>query len=146
MFAQSRHIISTNGLPDLLSVHKDLRRKQVYTITNAPHLRILKGSTKNCLFQDKIDCRTDLKKFYKFVFQFHTNIGRTESPTYTTSDGPPIPAPSTRSIVCLHSVSTSVSVLTHHQNTSDFTDYWAGMNHSLQASDYWRGQFGVSDL
>ena len=109
IFAQSRHIISTNGLSDLFSSHEDLRRKQVYAIVNALHPRVLKDSVKNRLSLDKIDCRSDLKKFYKFVLdsviqfrQFHINIGRTESPTSTTTDGSPKPIPPTRSITCLH--------------------------------------------
>jgi hypothetical protein len=66
IFAQSRRILSMNGLAELFSKHEDLTRKQIDAIVRCLYPRTLHESVKSRSL-DKIDCKKDLKRFYKFL-------------------------------------------------------------------------------
>jgi hypothetical protein len=69
VFAQSRKIIAEHGLCSLFSEHQELREHQVKMIVDVFHPRALQTSVRNRLELDKLDCKSDIAKFFKFLLQ-----------------------------------------------------------------------------
>ena len=69
LFGQCRSIISSYGLSSLFEEHADLRAQQINVMISAVHPDVLRNSLRNRLRLDKIDCRSDLQKFFKFMVE-----------------------------------------------------------------------------
>lgn len=66
IFGQCDDVIASYGLSSLFDEHADLRSKQIDAIISAIYPDSLRDSLRNRLNLDKIDCKSDLAKFFSF--------------------------------------------------------------------------------
>ena len=67
IFGQCDDVIASYGLSSLFDEHADLRSKQIDAIISAIYPDSLRDSLRNRLNLDKIDCKSDLAKFFSFL-------------------------------------------------------------------------------
>ena len=102
LFAQSRQILAEQGLTAHFSQHEELRKQQIKAMVDSLHPRILQDSVIKSLSMERIDCKSDMKKFYKFLMDTVQQFTRFHHKAFKERVVTTVSNTSDRAMVCFH--------------------------------------------